>query len=336
MHLLKRLPVVGLLLALVAGCGEELPAGSGAVQMVIGTQEFAASESSVTRIQVVISGLGISDIQQDLVKTGSTWGGTIAGIPAGTNRVVVVSAYASNNSLQYQGQATEVTIVEGETALVAVTLHDMTLGHYTDNDAPIIDSVTVSGTTVDAGGQLTLGATAHDPVPNDLVSYSWSASAGTLSSATIANPTWTAPSSAQTVTLTLTVRDQRNGISRARVTVEVTEELEVGGSATIQVSFNTPPLILLVTASEGRVVLGQSTAVSANVHDPDLGTVLYQWTSSCAGTFSSPTGQSSNFTPSAVPTGACNNCSVTMTARDLKGGVRSGSYHLCVVSTPAP
>ncbi|MFY2559748.1 Ig-like domain-containing protein [Corallococcus terminator] len=332
---LSRLSVVGLMLALVAGCGEGLPSGSGAVQMVIGDQEFAASESSVTRIQVVVSGLGITDIQQDLVKTGSTWGGTIAGIPAGTNRVIVVSAYGGS-SLLYRGEATEVTIVEGETALVAVTLHDVSLPQYTNNDAPIIDSVTVSGTTVEAGGQLTLGATAHDPVPADLLAYAWTASAGTLSSATIANPTWTAPSSAQTVTLTLTVRDQRNGISRARVTVEVTEELEVGGSATISVSFNAPPLILLVTASEGRVVLGQSTAVSANVHDPDLGTVFYQWTSSCAGTFSSPTSQTSNFTPSAVPAGACNNCSITMTARDPKGGTRSGSYFLCVVSTPAP
>lgn len=333
---LGRLSVVGLLLAVVAGCGEELPSGSGAVQMVIEAQEFAASEASVTRIQVVVSGLGITNIEQDLVKTGSTWGGTIAGIPAGTNRVITVSAYGSSNSLLFRGEATEVTIVEGETALVAVTLHDVTAPQYTNNDAPIIDSVTLSATTVEAGGQLTLGATAHDPVPNDLLSYSWSASAGTLSSTTIANPTWTAPSSAQTVTLTLTVRDQRNGISRARVTVEVTEVLEVGGSATISVSFNAPPLILLVTANEGRIVLGQSTGVSANVHDPDLGTVFYQWTSSCPGTFSSPTSQTSNFTPSAVPAGACNNCSITMTARDPKGGVRSGSYNLCVVSTPAP
>ncbi|MCY0995737.1 hypothetical protein OWM54_01160 [Myxococcus sp. MISCRS1] len=334
MRMSKSVCVVGFLLAMVAGCGSGTQ--SGAVQLVIGEQEAAATEASVVRIQVVVSGPDFADIQQDLVKTGSAWGGTIDGIPAGTGRTLTVSAYAANNGLEYQGQATGVTIVGGETALVAVTLHDMTFGHYEDNDVPIIDSVSVSSNTAVAGEQLTLGATAHDPVPNDLLSYSWSATAGQLSSTTVANPTWTAPMSPQTVTLTLTVRDQRNGVSTARLTVEVVAATVPGGSATVSVTFNRPPLVLYVHASEGRVVLGQSTAVIANVFDQERDAVTYQWTATCPGTFSTPTGQSSNFTPTAVPSGACNNCSVTMTARDSRGGVRSGSVKLCVVSTPAP
>ncbi|MBZ4399490.1 hypothetical protein VZQ01_42970 [Myxococcus faecalis] len=335
MRMAKSVCVVGFLLAMVVGCGSG--SQSGAVQLVIGDQEAAATEASVVRIQVVVSGADFADIQQDLVKTGSVWGGTIAGIPAGTDRTLTVSAFAANNGLEYQGQATGVTIVGGETALVAVTLHDMTFGHHDDNDVPIIDSVSVSSSTVVVGEQLTLGATAHDPVPNDLLSYSWGATAGQLSSTTVANPTWTAPTSPQTVTLTLTVRDQRNGVSTARLTVEVVgAPPPPGGSAEVHVSFNRPPLVLYVHASEGRVVLGQSTAVIANVFDQERDAVTYQWTASCPGTFSTPTGQSSNFTPTEVPSGACNNCSVTMTARDSRGGVRSGSVKLCVVSTPAP
>ncbi|MCP3064313.1 PKD domain-containing protein [Myxococcus sp. K38C18041901] len=334
MRMSKSVCVAGFLLAMVVGCGSGTQ--SGAVQLVIGEQEAAATESSVVRIQVVVSGADFADIQQDLVKTGSAWGGTIDGIPAGTDRTLTVKAFAANNGLEYQGQATGVAIVGGETALVAVTLHDMTFGHHDDNDVPIIDSVSVSSSTVVAGEQLTLGATAHDPVPNDLLSYSWSATAGQLSSTTVKNPTWTAPTSPQTVTLTLTVRDQRNGVSTARLTVEVIAATVPGGSATVSVSFNRPPLVLYVHASEGRVVLGQSTAVVANVVDQERDPVTYQWSATCAGTFSTPTGQSSSFTPTAVPSGACNNCNVTMTARDSRGGVRSGSVRLCVVSSPAP
>lgn len=40
--------------AWVGGCGPAAP--TGAVQSVLGTREFAASESSIVRIQVVVSG----------------------------------------------------------------------------------------------------------------------------------------------------------------------------------------------------------------------------------------------------------------------------------------
>ncbi|MCP3098817.1 PKD domain-containing protein [Myxococcus sp. K15C18031901] len=336
MRALKTLTVVASLVALVAGCGSESPS-TGAVQVVIGNQEFAASEASVTRIQVVVSGADFADISQDLVKTDGVWGGTLADIPSGTQRSFRLTAFASDNSHQYEGQASGVTILAGQTALVAVTLHDVSTPQTPTNEVPIIDSVTLSATTVEPNGVIQLNATAHDPEPNDHLSYSWNASSGQLSSTTIANPSWTAPSSpVATVYLTLTVRDQQNGISAVRLTVTVAPPGVAVGGATVQVTFNHPPFVLNVIANEGRVLMGQSTYLSANVVDPDRGEVFYQWTASCPGTFSTPTSMSSVFTPSAVPAAPCNNCLVTMTARDPLGGVRSASTHICVVATALP
>ncbi|MCY1020824.1 Ig-like domain-containing protein [Pyxidicoccus sp. MSG2] len=325
---LKRLSIVTLMFALVAGCSPE--AATGSVQFVVSSQEFAANGSSVARIQVTVSGPDFASISQDLVKTSGTWGGTISGIPAGTDRSFLATGFSAQGVRIFEGQATNVTIVAGNTALVAVTLQDLSVPVTPTNDVPIIDSVTVSSNTVEAGGQLTLSATAHDPVVSDTLSYAWTASAGSLSSASTANTVWTAPSTAQTVTLTLTVRDVRGGVSTARVSVEVVAATPVGGSATIQVSFNTPPIVS-VTATEGRVRLGQDTTLSANVVDVDFEPVTYQWTATCAGTFSTPNSQGSRFTPSALPSGSCNNCSVTMTAKDGHGGQNAATLNLCVV-----
>ncbi|RYZ43152.1 MAG: hypothetical protein EOO71_04710 [Myxococcaceae bacterium] len=327
MRSLKTLPVLALLLMVAVGCGSESATGS--AEFVISMQEFAASPSSVARLTATVTGAGFEQ-SQDLTQTGGTWSGTVQGIPAGTGRVVTVAGYDSTNKKIYEGQATNVTITEGQTTLVALTLQDLTTPQNAPNDVPIIDAVTASDTTVTGGGQLTLSVSAHDPVVADTLSYTWTASAGSLSSTTSTTTVWTAPNSPQTVTLTVTVRDSRGGVSSARVSVTVNAAV-VGGGVDIQVSFNTPPLAISVTASEGRVRLGQSTSLAGNAVDTNFDPMTFAWTATCPGTFSNPTSMTTQFTPSSVPTGACNNCGITYTVRDNHGGEAVAKLFLCVV-----
>ncbi|MCY1031380.1 hypothetical protein OV207_07925 [Corallococcus sp. BB11-1] len=327
MRSLKTLPVVALLLMVAVGCGSESATGS--AEFVIAMQEFAATPGSVVRVTATVTGTGFEQ-SQDLTQTSGTWGGTVQGIPAGTGRVVTVTGYDGANKKLYEGQATNVTISEGQTTLVAITLQDLTTPQNVPNDVPIIDAVTASDTTVTAGGQLTLSVSAHDPVVADTLSYTWTASAGSLSSSTSTTTIWTAPTSPQTVTLTVTVRDTRGGVSTARLTVTVNAAI-VGGGVDIQVSFNTPPLVISVTASEGRVRLGQSTSLAGNAFDTNFDPMTFAWTAACPGTFSNPTGMTTQFTPSSVPAEACNNCGITYTVRDNHGGEAVGTLLLCVV-----
>ncbi|MBN8471538.1 hypothetical protein JYJ95_33950 [Corallococcus exiguus] len=76
---------------------------------------------------------------------------------------------------------------------------------------------------------------------------------------------------------------------------------------------------------------GQSTALSGNAVDTNFDPMTFAWTASCPGTFSTPTSMTTQFTPSSVPTAACNNCDITYTVRDNKGGEAVGHLFICVV-----
>ena len=48
----------------------------------------------------------------------------------------------------------------------------------------------------------------------------------------------------------------------------------------------------------------------------------------------SSTSSTAFFSPSAIPSGACNNCQITVTVSDGHGGQTTGTVALCVASTP--
>jgi hypothetical protein len=138
---------------------------------------------------------------------------TIGGLPAGTGYTITLTATTTDGSTSCGGSAGFDVLARKTTAVtVALACHEAphtgsVLVSGKLNVCPSIDGIDTNPAEVQVGGTIALAATAHDSDagPNPLT-FAWSASAGTLSSATVQSPqfTCTAPGSA---TVTLTVSD---------------------------------------------------------------------------------------------------------------------------------
>ncbi len=73
---------------------------------------------------------------------------------------------------------------------------------------------------VTSGAQLNLRANVYDP-DGDEVTLHWTATAGTLSGASTARTTWTAPSTPTSLTITLSVTDSSGASSTDTLSVDV-------------------------------------------------------------------------------------------------------------------
>jgi hypothetical protein len=326
--------VVYLALA-VLGCGQTATPGTpasprGAASLVAHTNQALAGQLS--RVTVTLTAPDVPTTTVALTLSGSSWSGTIFNIPVGTGRSFTGEAFDSNGQLLFRGTATGVTIVEGETAVVALTLQSLVQEPSFENTAPCIDSLVASAPTVRPGGTITLQATAHDPDAGDTISYSWSSPAGSFSSTASAATVWRAPVVEGPVTLTLTVTDSHGAFATATLTLTVVSTSGVGqGAATFTVSFNFSPSLQNVIASVSPVRVGESTTVTAAAADADGDALSYAWSASCEGTWTNADSRIASFVPSAVPPGAsCGNCALTVTVTDGRGGVNTGTLRLCV------
>ncbi|MFP2896612.1 kelch repeat-containing protein [Corallococcus sp. 4LFB] len=324
LHLMLALAV-----ALFAGCGDT----SGDT----GTARFAVSvpqslSSNIARVAVASGGPDIRTVWVDLAPTNGVWGGTIGNIPAGTNRAFAARAYDASGTLLFSGSASGVSILADQTTLVAITLQQLDPPPPFENEAPLIDYVVANPSTVTAGGTVSLISYAHDPNPEDTLSYAWSATAGTFSSTSESDTSWTAPATTGIQTLTLTVTDSRGLASSALLRVNVLPEGE--GEAELSISFNSAPVVTSLDAAPTHLVVGQPTSVSVTASDPDGDALSYSWSASCAGTWTDASSGTARFTPSLVPAEACNNCRLTVSVSDGRGGHNTGTVALCVSTTP--
>jgi N-acetylneuraminic acid mutarotase len=318
-----------LLLALSA-CSSEPSQPTGSVQFAASTQALSASD--ITRVKVTVSAADMSSRVVELAKSNGTWGGLIGNIPAGSNRSFLAEAFDSSNTLRFQGQTSGVTITANQTTAVAITLQEIAPPPPYANEAPVIDSLVASSTSVQTGASLSLTASVHDPNAGDTLTLAWTGSGGTFSAPAAATTSWTAPSSTGVQTLTLTVRDSQGAAVSVSLVVNVTSGTSTGNAA-VNISFNLFPLVSRVSASLNRLDAGQSTSVSATASDADGDTLAYQWTATCTGTWTNATSSSASFVPSSVPAGACNNCQLTVTVQDGRGGQNTGSLSLCIASS---
>ncbi len=312
--------------AVVAGCAPD--EGMGDVQ-VMGMLTQGLSASDVTRVEVTVTGPGMTSRPDVLVKSGAQWGGVLGGIPAGPARVLKAQAFDKANILIYEGQATAVTINPGQTTSVTLLLQQVNAPPLFENAAPIITSLVVSAGAVLPGGGVTLKATVQDANTGDNLTYAWTAGAGTFSSATSLNTTWTAPTQTGPVALTLKVTDSKGAMAALSVTVTVSTGT---GNAAVNVSVNTWPQVTQVTATPTAVALGEPALVLANASDNDGDSLSYQWEAGCAGTWTNATSANATFTPtSSTPvSGTCTNCTLSVKVTDGRGGQSMGKLSICV------
>ncbi|WP_233610016.1 kelch repeat-containing protein [Corallococcus sp. AB049A] len=289
------------------------------------TAPQALSASDVTRVELTVSGTGMTTRTDALVKTAGQWGGVLGQLPAGTGRTFSAQAFDASNTVRYAGQVTPVTIQAAQTTAVTLLLQEVNAPLPFENAAPRILSLVASPGTVSPGGQVTLQATVDDPNAGDVLISAWTASTGSFGAASSLTTAWTAPAFAGPVVLTLTVTDSKGASAALSVTVAVSTGT---GSAAVNVTVNTWPQVATVTALPSSVVVGQATAVSAVASDADGDSLSYQWTTSCAGTWANATSASAGFTPSAQPSGGT--CTLTVVASDGRGGQGHGSLGIYV------
>ncbi|WP_253908853.1 RCC1 domain-containing protein [Corallococcus exiguus] len=320
---------LGLMLAL-AGCGSDpkKKAQEGSAQAGV-TLPQALSASDVTRVELTVSGDGMTTRTDALVKTGGQWGGVLGQLPAGTGRTFSAQAFDSSNTVRYAGQVAPVTIQAGQTTAVTLLLQEVNAPPPFDNAAPRILSLVASPATVAPGGQVTLHATADDPNADDTLTYAWTAPSGSFSASSSLSTLWTAPASAGPVVLTLTVTDSHGASASLSVIITVSTG---NGSAAVNVAFNTWPQVTRVTALPSSIAVGQSTQVTASASDADGDGLGYQWTANCEGTWTNAASASASFTPSAQPSGGA--CKLTVLVQDGRGGQGTGSLTLYVSTSP--
>jgi hypothetical protein len=325
--------LLALALSLLAGCASP-STESGSVQFAVSVPQ--ALSASIARVSVTSSAADMPSITMDLASTNGTWGGLVGNLPAGSDRTFLAEAFDASSTLLFRGTTSGVSIVAGQTAFVAITLQQVNAPPAFSNAAPLIDSLVASSTSVAAGGTLSLVAAAHDPNAGDSLTYAWTSTGGAFSSASTASTTWTAPASTGLQTLTFTVTDSGGLSAHFSLTINV---LTGGGQgdARLSISFNTSPLVASISASASQLDVGQSTSVSAAASDSDGDGLSYAWSASCAGSWADAASSSARFTPSELPDGSCNNCELTVTVSDGRGGQSTGTVALCVSdSTPTP
>jgi N-acetylneuraminic acid mutarotase len=322
--------LAALLLFCLAACTSSPSQPTGSVQFAASTQQ-ALSASDITRVKVTVSASDMSSLVVELARSNGSWGGLIGNIPAGSNRSFLAEAFDSSNAKRFQGQTSGVSITANQTTAVAVTLQELAPPPPFSNEAPVIDSIVSSSTSVQTGASLSLTATVHDPNAGDTLTLAWTASGGTFSAPAAAATSWTAPSSVGVQTLTFTVTDSQGAAASIALVVNVVSGTATGNAA-INISFNLFPVVSRVSASLNRLDAGQSTSVSATASDADGDTLSYQWTATCPGTWTNATSSGTSFIPSSVPAGMCNNCQLTVTVQDGRGGQNTGSLHLCIAA----
>ena len=320
--------LVAVLLLCLAACTSTQPTGS--VQFAASIPQ-ALSAHDITRVRVTVSASDMPSRVVELAKSNATWGGLIGNLSAGSNRSFLAEAFDSSGTLRFQGQTAGVSLSANQTTAVAITLQEVPPPPPYGNEAPVIGSLVASTTSVQTGGSLSLTAAVHDPNPGDTVTVAWAASGGTFSAPSAATTSWTAPASTGVQTLTLTVTDSQGAAVSLSLTVNVLSGASTGDAA-LNISFNLWPTVSKVSASLNRLDAGQSTTVSANASDADGDALSYQWAASCPGTWTNATSSAASFVPSSVPAGNCNNCRLTVTVQDGRGGQTTGSLSLCIAA----
>ena len=216
---LSRYPfmmICGLGVALgVWGCNasSNAPAAPGEATGTVGL-ELQVGSVTVNTISYDISGNGVHKTGTIPVQSSTKIAAVIGGLPPGNGYVITLTATAANDStVTCTGSAT-FNIVAGTSTAVQVHLECKVPPRTgsvnvsgTINVCPSVDSLSANPSEVSVGNSLALAASASDRDQGpQALSYTWTASGGTLSSTTSAAPTLTCTTPGD-VTVQVTVSD---------------------------------------------------------------------------------------------------------------------------------
>ena len=194
-------------------------------------------------------------------------------------------------------------------ALISILLYTMLANHQ-----PAITNLKAEPEGVPPSGSCQIVCNATAPHGNEL-SYNWSASGGTITGEG-ATVNWTAPNSAGSYNITVTVTDGCGGNATKQITIPVRA--------------NIPPTINSLIANAAWTTPSGSLQVTCNATDPDSDALSYQWTTT--GGKISGTGAAVNWTaPQGVGT-----YNVTVVVRDGYGGEDTRFRTLSVTLSPPP
>jgi Bacterial Ig domain len=326
----RGLSTFALCLALaVAGCAKKQAAATTGGAHVALTA--AALSPAVAEVIVTVKpgdGPAFTPFSANLTKNADGWSAFITSIPAGPQRLFEVVANDASHVLLHSGSA-KADVVAGQAALVVVTLSSSSPSDGFTNQAPVVEYVSASQSTVVPGGVVSLGISAHDPDPGDLVSYEWSATCGTFDSTTSTRPSWTAPAQEGRCQITAKVSDNRGASVSAFLAIDVAATGT--GDVLVSVSgFNSSPVITAMSAAV-RYEDPIAGELSVTATDPDGDPLGYAWASNCGQLqFASGTAASTQFT---IGTGTTS-CVVTVRVTDGKGGLVIGSVTIPTAAPP--
>lgn len=332
--------LAGLWMLIGSGCGEGVPptvverSGSARVVFVL---PRTTPEGTVVR--VTASAQGDEGAQSmELQGAGVLWQGWLSALPDGKPAVFQAEAFDSTGTRRFQAEVTSEPLESSGPGLIILAGDDAgAVVSSSGNAPPIISAVVGSKASAAPGETIRLRALARDPDAGDELSYSWQASEGTFDDASAAAPTWTAPGSAGTQTVTLLVRDSHGSITSLSFTLEVAEAASFSSQGPVVLN-RWPTAASLVSLSPRTVGVGQEVAFELQgAVDADSDLLTYEWTATCEGSRVDGSGATFRFIPTLPQeTTTCDNCQVSVRVEDAYGGSASYGLGLCVKNPQPP
>ena len=261
-----------------------LPNDGSAYTLTFAAKTVTTLQLNITSVSSTTENVGLAEIQ--VYRTGSSGGSQPPVANAGSNQTVQTGATVTLNgtgssdpggkSLTYQWTQTggaAVTLSSSTAAQptftapssAATLTFQLVVNNGTASSSPATVTITVaaaqppvanagSNQTVQTGATVTLNGTGSSDPGGKSLTYQWTQTGGaavTLSSSTAAQPTFTAPSSAATLTFQLVVNNGTASSSPATVTITVSTAAA-------------PDLALTAKATASSAASGQGAAKAIN------------------------------------------------------------------------
>ncbi|GEM_PF-3519485 len=328
-----------------AGCTSQTSTDTGAANITV----QALRISDVTSVTVTVAGSALPvPLVLPLVRSGNQFSALAGDLRVGTDYTFTASATdGSKPPVElYHGAATHQVIRKNTTANVIINLNQVAPGVGYSNQGPLLDSVSASSFQASYGDAISLRAAAHDPDAGEtaLLTFTWTATcgsvggntitAGTDTTPSVANAVFTAPNLDETCVVSLKVTDP-HGISYVASFAIVVAGTSATGNAQITAILDTYPVIAAMTADPAQIVPGETTNLSVIATDADGDALTFAWSTPCPGSFSSPNSATTAFALS--PTASNASCDFKLVVTDgsfpdgrPKGGVITNHLGLTV------